>query len=207
MIRKRFSGAALVISVGSPACDGMCTRSERLLRPSWSHRLASLLTAAAALTTITSAQAATEQVPSLRYAIGLVGGISQFDLSGTGTTGVVAVRADFNARSWFVVEGGLSLFRPQEQFGKQLSYAIPEVQIQLQLPTRGVRPYLGVGVGSILASGGPGAQRMVSGAGGLRIAVPDTRVDLRAELRVRGIGESFTGSIAEWTFGGGYRFE
>ena len=47
---------------------------------------------------------------------------------------------------------------------------------------------------------------VASASGGLRFAIPDSRVELRTELRVRGIGESFSGAAAEWTIGGAYRF-
>ena len=138
--------------------------------------------------------------------VALVGGLSQFDLSGTGTTGVLGLRGELRAKRWLVLQAGLTAFRPQEQFGEKVTYAIPEVQVQLQVPSRSVRPYLGLGVGAMLAGGNRDAQRAVSGAGGVRISIPNSRLDVRAELRVRGIGESFTGGMAEWTLGSGYRF-
>lgn len=168
-------------------------------------RIAAFLVAAVASSTAVLGQPS-RMVQRAQRSVALVGGISQFDLSGTGTTGVLGLRGEVHAKRWLVLEAGLTAFRPQEQSGKTATYAIPEVQVQLQVPSRGVRPYLGLGVGSLLSTGDRDAQRTVSGAGGVRIAIPESRFDVRAELRVRGIGESFTGSMAEWTLGSGYRF-
>lgn len=138
--------------------------------------------------------------------VSVVGGVSQFDLSGTGTTGVIGVRGDLAARRWLLLEGGLTVFRPNEQFDQRRTYVIPEVQVQAQVPHHRVRPYLGLGVGSLLASRDLSPQRALSGALGTRVLLRDARVNLRAELRVRGIGEGFSGAVAEWTLGTGFRF-
>lgn len=151
-----------------------------------------------------SAPSAVAQHPE--RAVALVGGVSQFDLSGTGTTGVLGLRGELSAKRWLVFEAGLTAFRPDEQFGQQRTYVIPEIQVQAQVPSRSFRPYVGLGVGSLLASGNSDARRALSAAAGTRIVIPETRFNVRAELRVRGIGESFSGAIAEWTVGSGYRF-
>lgn len=154
-----------------------------------------------------AAQGATPPAPPRpRYAAGVVAGASQFDLSGTGTTALVGARVEAELRRWLVAEGALGLSRPAEQLGPRSTYTIPEAQLQLQLPGRAFRPYLGAGVGYVVGGHGLEARGTVSGAGGLRVAVPGTRVDARGELRVRGVGRSFTGSTAEWTLGTGYRF-
>ena len=164
-----------------------------------------LCVAMASVTQALSAQLASG-VQRAERSVALVGGVSQFDLSGTGTTGVIGLRGELSAKRWCVLEAGLMAFRPNEQFGEQLTYVIPEVQVQVQVPSRIVRPYLGLGVGSLIASGDRDARRAVSAAGGVRIQIPETRLDVRAELRVRGIGEFFSGAIAEWTLGSGYQF-
>lgn len=143
-------------------------------------------------------------VPRPRYAGGVVAGASQFDLSGTGTTGIIGGRIEADVRSWLVAEGAVGFFRPAEQFGGRSRYTIPEAQLQVQIPGHMVRPYLGAGGGWVFASG-RNMTGTVSGAGGLRVEL-QRALDARGELRVRGIGSSFSGATAEWTLGLGYRF-
>ncbi len=157
------------------------------------------------VTNALTAQGPEARPTRLAHSVSLVAGASQWDLSGTGTSLITGVRVDTELRRWLVGEAALGLFRPDELFGQNNTYIIPEVMVQLQIPTRVFRPYLGVGVGTF--SGGARGNRLtVAGASGFRISVPQTRVDLKAELRVRGIGESFGAAAAEWMFGGGYRF-
>lgn len=118
---------------------------------------------------------------------------------------ITGLRVDTEVRRWLVGEAALGFLRPDEQFGQRNTYLIPEVMLQLQIPTRVFRPYFGAGVGTF-SGGSRGNRRSVAAATGFRISVPQTRLDLKAELRARGIGESFGAAAAEWTFGGGYRF-
>lgn len=141
-----------------------------------------------------------------RYAAGLVAGASQFDLSGTGTAGIIGARLEAEAQRWLVAEAALGFFRPEEQFGDRARYTVPEAQLQVQVPLRMLRPYVGAGGGWVLASGGRGTRGTASGAAGVRLGAPRTRLDARGELRVRGIGRGFSGSTAEWTLGAAYRF-
>ena len=46
--------------------------------------------------------------------VALVGGVTQFDLSGTGTTGVIGLRSELSAKRWLFLEAGLMTFRPNE---------------------------------------------------------------------------------------------
>ena len=154
-----------------------------------------------------SAQSATQPaVRNSRFAAGLVAGVSQFDLSGTGTTVLVGARFDAELQRWLVAEAAVGYFQPDEQLTFGSSYTIPEVQLQVQYPGHVVRPYLGVGGGYVFASDGRQKQGTGSGAVGLRIGPPTARFDGLTELRVRGIGTSFSGSTAEWTFGVVHRF-
>jgi hypothetical protein len=141
-----------------------------------------------------------------RHAAALVAGVSQFDLSGTGTAGIVGARLEAEVRRWLVAEGALGFFRPEEQFGGRSRYIIPEGHLQVQFPGRAVRPYVGAGGGYVFASGGRRSRGTASGAAGLRLGLPGAPIDARGELRVRGIGRSFSGSTAEWTLGLAYRF-
>ena len=152
------------------------------------------------------AQDAGLELPRHKRAIGVVVGLTQFDLSGTGNTLLVGARAETELQPWLIGEAALGVFRPEEQFLARATYFTPELQLQLQLPTFNVRPYIGVGLGYFLAASKRASQATASTAGGLRITVPGAPMDLRAELRVRGIGRNFSGSTAEWTAGASYRF-
>lgn len=140
-----------------------------------------------------------------RYAAAVVAGASQFDLSGTGTTGFIGARLEADARSWLVTEAALGYLHPKEQSGSRTHYLITEAQLQAQIPGRVVRPYLGGGGGFFSGSNGRGRRGTASGSVGLRVAMSQL-LDARGELRVRGIGKSFGGATAEWTLGVGYRF-
>jgi hypothetical protein len=142
-----------------------------------------------------------------RAALGIAAGFSQFDVDGTGTSRLIALRGEVETQPWLVLDGGVTVFRPRTQFEDDRHYFMPELQIQAQVPGRAVRPYVGFGIGTLLARRGPTAKRVVGGAGGLRIGFRESRVVLRTEIRIRGIGESFArGTITEWTIGAGYRF-
>jgi hypothetical protein len=141
-----------------------------------------------------------------RAALGLAAGFSQFDVDGSGTSLLIALRGEAETRSWLVIDGGVTVFRPRTEFEDGRNYFLPEIQVQAQAPSGAARPYIGLGIGTLWARRGPDAKRVVSAAGGFRIAVRDSRIELRTEIRVRGIGESFSrGAITEWTIGGSYR--
>jgi hypothetical protein len=135
-------------------------------------------------------------------------GLSQWDLSGTGSSVILAVRVDRQlGQRWLLGEASLATFRPQEQGGDS-RYVIPEAHLQLQVP-RAIAPYVGAGIGAFTrVSGGPGSdsELTTSGAVGVRVWGLIPRGLIRAELRVRGIGRRFTGSAAEWTGGLGWSF-
>ena len=134
---------------------------------------------------------------------GLAGGVSHFDLSGTGSAPIAALRVDLPLFP-LIAEGSLTAFRPTEQNGVQRSYIIPEAQLQWQLFPMFVRPYVGVGAGYFRAITGPDPHRndvTYSASAGIRAGLPTMPFSLRTELRVRGIGSGFAGSATEWTIG------
>lgn len=141
-----------------------------------------------------------------KHAVSLVAGVSQFDLSGTGTDAVIGVRAETAWRRWLVAEAALSSFRPGEDIPRTTRYWIPEAQVQLQIPGARIRPYLGAGGGYVLIPDARPNRGTASLSTGVRAALPGSNLDARGELRVRGIGRNFGGSTAEWTAGVGYRF-
>jgi hypothetical protein len=134
---------------------------------------------------------------------GLAGGVSHFDLSGTGSAPIAAVRVDLPLFP-LIAEGSLTAFRPDEQNGVRRSYVIPEAQLQFQLFPMFVRPYVGVGAGYFRAITGPDPHRndvTYSASAGIRAGFPTLPFSVRAEFRVRGIGSGFGGSTTEWTIG------
>ena len=141
-------------------------------------------------------------------AVVLAAGLSQWDLSGTGSSPYLALRGDAPLGTrWVLGEVGVGYFSTDEQFGQRRSYLVPEAQLQLQWPLRIASPYLGVGGGWIRGSGGgqSGTEVTTSIAAGLRVASVTSPLGMRAELRVRGIGSEYTGSAAEWTAGASWR--
>lgn len=145
-----------------------------------------------------------------RPAISVSAGASQFDLSGTGVAPIIAVRADMPLGRIVLVEGGVGFTRPDQQFGSRTTLVVPEVQLQAQLPLGSFMPYLGVGGGIAMDFrpddvGGTRSDVTASASGGVRWWITP-RIGARGELRVRGIGEGFSGSAAEWTGGLAWRF-
>ena len=140
-----------------------------------------------------------------KYSAEVVGGVSQFDLSGTGTATIFGAQATARLNRAVLLQGGLRTFRPEEGVGKN-RYYIPEAQLQFQIPASTVRPFIGLGGGYFVGTEGRPTRGTASAAGGLRVVLPDYPLDVSGELRVRGIGSNFGGATAEWTLGLGYRF-
>jgi hypothetical protein len=148
-----------------------------------------------------AAPCARAQLPIPSFAI--VGGVSSYDLSGTGKTPIGAVRVDLPLLV-LIAEGSLGVMRPDEQIAGRRTYVIPEVQLQYQFLPVLVRPYVGVGGGIFRAISGPDPHRSdftLSASAGVRVSLPLTGLGVRGEVRVRGIGSGFRGSATEWTLG------
>lgn len=195
-----------------------------LRRPSRGFAVVHAASAATLLVVVPAVAGAQGEMPRPRAAVGVVGGAAQFDLSGTGTTAFGGLRADYQLARFLIAEGAVGVLRPAEQYRQRFTYVIPEAQLQVQLPVGRVRPYLGVGGGALIAANRPAVYRNVtppsestpgseevirygskvnatlSGAVGSRFNV-SPRLDLRGELRVRGVGAKFGGALAEWTVG------
>jgi hypothetical protein len=166
-------------------------------------RFGTLVAGLVAMTVPTAVSAQSSLPP--RPAVSIGAGVSQFDLAGTGTAPMGAVRADFPLGRLFMLEGGVGFARPEQQFGARTSFVVPEIQLQVQLPMGPVMPYLGAGGGIAMdfrpdQAGGLESDITLSAAAGLRWWVTP-RLGTRAELRLRGVGNRFTGSAAEWTAG------
>jgi hypothetical protein len=154
----------------------------------------------------TTAPAAPTTMRRPGRAFGLASGITVFDLAGTGTAPLTLLHFEVDATRWLLVDGAIGVFRPREQTLEQYTYFVREVQAQFQIPAQVWRPYLGVGAGSVVGDF-PDVERFTASiATGVRAWIPQTHVDLRGELRVRGIGTQFGAYSVEWTFGVAYRF-
>lgn len=152
----------------------------------------SLFVAVVAPLTLLAARSrrATAQLPIPH--IGIVGGVSRYSLSHTGTTPFGALRVDVPLLM-FVGEGSVGLFRPHETDGTP-TYVIPEVQLQYQFLPFLVRPYVGVGGGWFRAVSGTdprGNELTGSASAGIRITPPILGFGLRGEVRLRGVGSSW----------------
>jgi hypothetical protein len=139
-------------------------------------------------------------------ALALVGGAWEYDLSGTGTSGFGGLRLELPVNRLLVIEPGLTYARYSTQFELGVNYLLPEIQAQLQVPGRWVRPFLGGGLGLAYAwAGGATATDLtVSGSAGARVRLAELW-SARAELRARSINP-FHGTVAEWTLGIARRF-
>jgi hypothetical protein len=139
-------------------------------------------------------------------ALAVVGGVWEYDLSGTGTSGFGGLRLERPVHRYFLLEPALTFARYTTQFGSEVSYVIPEVQAQVQLPGRVFRPFLGGGMGMSFAWGdGSSATDLSLSAGvGTRIRLAELW-SARAELRARSI-DPFVNTVAEWTLGIARRF-
>jgi hypothetical protein len=150
--------------------------------------------------TLVSPRAVLAQLPVPTF--GIVGGVSHFSLSTTGSAPFGAVRLDLPFAS-LLVEGSLGAFRPDEGTVHH-TYFIPEAQLQWQILPVIVRPYVGAGIGWFGAINGasPLPQDVtLSASAGVRIGLPLLGFGLRAEARARGIGSGFNYRATEFTVG------
>jgi opacity protein-like surface antigen len=141
-----------------------------------------------------------------RTTLSLGAGVTNFDLSGTGTTPVFTARVSRGLPAKFVIEGGLVFAKPEQQFGASTLIA-PEAQLQFHLPVGRFTPYLGAGIGLVRESSDvieTDWTPTVSFAGGARVGIND-RVGLFGELRIRGYEWNFVGTMADVVFGAAIR--
>ncbi|MSR35744.1 MAG: hypothetical protein EXR95_03725 [Gemmatimonadetes bacterium] len=143
-------------------------------------------------------------------ALALVAGVAQYDLSGTGTEPFVGLRLDLPMAEFLYAEPGFGYMTYTSQGGEHVPHLSAEVQVQGTLPLGRWRPYVGVGAGGFFdlrkqRGGGELVEPTFSGSGGVRASVVSD-LGAHAELRVRGVGKSFAGTIAEWSAGLAWAF-
>jgi hypothetical protein len=132
-------------------------------------------------------------------AAGVVGGAAQYDLSGTGTVPFGGLRVDVvpERARYLVLEAGIHTLRYETQAADFHRLWFPEGSVQLQLPGRVARPYLGLGAGHTFGS--EGSAPTLSASVGSRFRVAGSW-SLRTELRVRSV-DPWVGTTADWGLG------
>ncbi len=150
------------------------------------------------LAVLTSLCAAARPVHSQDLHLGA--GYSSYDLSGTGSTWVVAARYTHRLAGPLHAEIGATIFHYDTQFNQATTYLFPEASAVLK-PMRGrVRPYLAAGAGvNVAFAGFGGGELTLHGAGGLDVLVR-ARWGLRGEFRVRAV-DPFGAVTADLTLG------
>ena len=132
------------------------------------------------------------------FNVGLIGGVSQYDLSGTGTTGFGGIRVDIVPSTEFLVlEVGLHYFSYHAPLASRQTLWFPEASIQIQMPGRIVRPYIGAGAGYAFGSGESVPTLAASLGSRFRLSYQWL---LRGELRVRSV-DPWIGTTADWGLG------
>jgi hypothetical protein len=133
----------------------------------------------------------------------LMAGVSVFDRSGTGTTGIYSLRADLPIYPAVLVEGGLSYARRGEESGIGDVF-IPGIQAHLQATSGQFSPYIGLGAGVTVETAEGGDEDDISFSpsfsAGIRSALSEG-AGIRFEGRLNGVGADFGGLYSELTGG------
>jgi hypothetical protein len=141
-------------------------------------------------------RAAAQHADGLRH-VAVVAGPVSYDLSGTGWSWGAATRMDLPLARFLSLEGGLTYFQYDAQFGTHVAYLFPEIGAHLVLPTPILRPYLLAGSGAAFsARGGAGTDMTVHAGIGVRTA-GHGRYGARIEARFRNITLSANESLLE----------
>src|SRR5688572_4059447 len=95
-----------------------------------------------------------QRAPSTRSAIAVTAGKTDYDLSGTGTRNLVAVRVQLPISQYLRVEAGVTYMnhRVLDNLPFLLHVSMPELQLQAAGPVGRFEPYLGIGAGTAIRS-------------------------------------------------------
>jgi hypothetical protein len=140
------------------------------------------------------------QLPVPSFSI--VGGVSHFDLAGSGSTPIGELRLNVPL-ILLSAEGSFGVIHPSENGGSR-TYIIPEAQLQYPFLPFLVKPYVGIGGGWLRAVTGPEPHNNAgtfSVSAGVRIAPPLIGIGLRGEVRYRALGSSIGSSMTDFTLG------
>jgi hypothetical protein len=129
----------------------------------------------------------------------------EYDLSGVDTASGLAVRTTHDLTSHVVLEFRGLFAKPDQQFGPSTLF-VPEAQIQYRWNVARLSPFVGVGGGAALVKSPlvTNWDPTLSFSGGAGVRVTD-QLGVVGEIRLRGVGQRFTGSIAEWGLGLAWR--
>lgn len=135
----------------------------------------------------------------------LSGARIDYDLSGTGSTPGLAVRATRHLTSHVLVEFGGVFARPEQQFGPSALF-MPEAQLQYRWRAGRISPYIGGGIGTALVKSDFHSDwdSTLSVAVGTGVRLTD-RLALTGELRIRGHEWRFVGTTADISAGLAWR--
>lgn len=154
-----------------------------------------------------SAQEIGPSVPRIApTGVEFVTGVMDFDISGTGKTVPVTFRANRALTNHLGFEFDATYASPDEQIGRT-HLVLSEALLSYSWQLGRVRPFVSGGAGVLARN----ALSQVDwrptfvGGGGARVQLND-RVYALGEMRLRGIGEKFSASTAEWLGGIGISF-
>lgn len=128
-------------------------------------------------------------------------GIAEYDLSGTGTTGVGALTLSIPLFSFLTIDPSVGFLRYEPQLsGSSTTFLLPEVSARLQAPGDRLNPYLALGGGMAAVVGGNGDSDFTLHAALGTYLWFNQSWAIRPEARIRGI-DPFVGTTADVTLG------
>ena len=133
-------------------------------------------------------------------------GIMDYDLSGTGQTVPLSVRASKSLSNRVALEFGVTMITPSDLATRQV--VMPEAQLSYSWRFGRVRPFVSGGAGVSARTSDIFRTRWrptFTGGGGARVQLSDSFHAI-GEMRLRGLGRNFAGSTAEWLGGFGVSF-
>jgi hypothetical protein len=169
-------------------------------------RLAGILIVLATAIHPAAAQSPAIKTDRLVDGIEIVTGLMEFDLSGTGTAIPVSIRATMPMTRRLGLELGATMAAPEQQSGSS-TFVAPEAHLRYSWKLGAIEPFVVGGGGLSLIRAGLGNARWrptFSGGGGMKVHLDD-RIYVIGEMRLRGIGENFSASSAEYLGGIGWR--
>ncbi len=132
-------------------------------------------------------------------AVSVSAGAASYDLSGVGTSGVGAVRAEFPLASRLDLQVGTSFFWYGTQFDREIAMLFPEIGVFVR-PSSAFPLLVGLGAGhSVGVKGDPEDDPTLYGSLALEI---EDRAGwaVRPEMRLRAV-DPWTGTVGEFTLG------
>lgn len=132
-------------------------------------------------------------------AISLSAGAASYDLSGTGTSAIGALRVELPLARRVDVQLGGGYFWYETQAGRRVGYLLPEGGVQVR-PLSMLPAYVGVGAGHALGvKGSPPNELTLYAALGVDLGNRDGW-SVRPELRARAV-DPWVGTIGDFTLG------